>query len=628
MKALALAAAWLAWPAWGANPLEGIFGPENLKKAQIAGVKVEPGGRPDTLLLRFPAGETPASLTVPVPPAAADWSRCGAFTFEFVSSSTIRWEIAIRNRSGQTFTYRVQPYQDVPAKAAISNAFLTREYMNNRQYKAHWLSNWANHIDLTQVASLAIRMSPDREVTLRLGPLALEPGAAADEFRPGRPVVDAFGQWIGLEWPGKVRTAAELARLWAAEDAALEKPERFAVSEYGGWSERREKATGFFHTAQVGGRWWLVDPAGHLFFSAGLDCVRYENATRVAGREALFSQLPEASAETADFYQANARRRYGEADFVSKWKAQQARRLRAWGFNTVANWSDAALFEEPAVPFVATVSVERGGRAWQGFPDVYSEAFRASAEQQAARQCARFRGEARLIGYFIGNEPRWPSRNLIGLILGDAEPSATQAFARKFLEERGDTAAAREALMEALSRRYFGAVCAAIRKADPNHMILGIRWAGSAPDPVLRANDVFDVFSINIYAFEPARERIERIHALVKRPILIGEFHFGAPERGYAPSLVMVRDQAERGAAYQYYLERAAALPEVVGAHYFQFADQPVTGRFDGENYNIGFVNQLDAPYPEMVRFAQAAHRRMYRIHASEEPPTGRRAVR
>ena len=208
MKALALAAVWLALPAWAANPLEGIFGPENLKTAQAAGVKVEPAGKRDTLLLRFPASETPGSFTVPVPPAAADWSKCGAFTFEFVSNSTIRWEMQIRNRRGQTFTYRVQPYQDVPAKAAISNAFLTREYMNNRQYKAHWLSNWANHIDLTQVASIAIRMAPDREVTLRLGPLALEPQDTPDEFRLGRPVVDALGQWIGLDWPGKVRTAA------------------------------------------------------------------------------------------------------------------------------------------------------------------------------------------------------------------------------------------------------------------------------------------------------------------------------------------------------------------------------------------------------------------------------------
>ncbi|MCL4402455.1 MAG: glycoside hydrolase family 5 protein, partial [Acidobacteria bacterium] len=184
----------------------------------------------------------------------------------------------------------------------------------------------------------------------------------------------------------------------------------------------------------------------------------------------------------------------------------------------------------------------------------------------------------------------------------------------------------REALMETISRRYFQGVCDAIRKADPDHLILGIRWAGSAPDSVLRANSVFDVFSINIYRFEPPREQIERIYSLVKKPVLIGEFHFGAAERGYAPSLVMVKDQVERGAAYQYYVEHAAALPMMIGAHYFQLIDQPVTGRFDGENYNLGLLNQLDLPYPEMVSAVKATSRRIYRVHAGSLPPTDRAA--
>ena len=64
----------------------------------------------------------------------------------------------------------------------------------------------------------------------------------------------------------------------------------------------------------------------------------------------------------------------------------------------------------------------------------------------------------------------------------------------------------------------------------------------------------------------------------------------------------------------------------MLGAHYFQMVDQPVTGRFDGENYNLGLLNQLDLPYPEMVSFAKATHRRMYRVHAGTLPPTGRTA--
>jgi len=147
---------------------------------------------------------------------------------------------------------------------------------------------------------------------------------------------------------------------------------------------------------------------------------------------------------------------------------------------------------------VTNVSVGRAGKNWQSFPDAFADEFARVAEQEAREQCARFRNEPFLIGYFIGNEPRWPRRNLIDLILKDSAPSETQAFVRRFLRDQGDTPAAREALMETLARKYFEVVYKAIKKADPNHMILGIRFAGEAPDAVLKANDVFDLFSINM----------------------------------------------------------------------------------------------------------------------------------
>ncbi|MBI3696713.1 MAG: hypothetical protein HY238_17975, partial [Acidobacteria bacterium] len=267
------------------------------------------------------------------------------------------------------------------------------------------------------------------------------------------------------------------------------------------------------------------------------------------------------------------------------------------------------------------VRVGRSRKSWQGFPDVWSEEFTRAADQDARQQCGPFRDEPYLVGYFIGNEPRWPYRNLVDLISKDPEPSDTQAFVREQLQESSP-----EAVLEQLARRYFSVVSSAIRKADANHMVLGIRFAGQAPDPVLRASDAFDVFSINLYRFEPPADTIRRVSEVLNKPILIGEFHFGAVDRGYAPALVMVKDQTERGVAYQYYMERAAALAAVVGAHYFQMVDQPVTGRFDGENYNIGLIDQLDRPYPEMISYARAAHRRLYPIHAGTLAPTGRMA--
>lgn len=191
-----------------------------------------------------------------------------------------------------------------------------------------------------------------------------------------------------------------------------------------------------------------------------------------------------------------------------------------------------------------------------------------------------------------------------------------------------------------MTRRYFQAVCDAIRKADPSHLILGMRFsryplparqAGgncpgcvqqqALPEAVVRASNVFDVVSFNDYSMEPPLDTVNRIYRLLKRPILIGEFHFGSPDRGYAPGLVMVKSQTERGKAFQHYLEHYAELPFVVGAHYFQLNDEPVAGRSDGENYNIGFVNELDIPYPEMVSFAKATHRRLYSVHAGQTRP-------
>jgi hypothetical protein len=608
------------------NPLQGLFSPENLQKAKISGVIASPGSRPDSLVLRFPSREEPSSLTVPVPAAGADWSAHGAFTFEFRSDSTIRWTLAIRNRAGQEFTYRVQPMAGVRVKAVIPRSFLSSEFMNNRQFRGYWISNWGNHIDLRAVESLTLSMTPNREVTLELGPLALVSDTPQDEVYLDRPVVDRFGQWALTDWPGKVRSLEDLERAWKREDEELTRPAAFGFCRYGGWTEKKERATGFFRAARVGDRWWLVDPDTHLFFSTGMDCVRYQDRTRVAGREVLFEKLPPGTTDTAEFYRANASLRYGEEEFVANWKAAIWRRLRSWGFNTVANWSDPALFQDPEMPFVTNVSIGRSTKNWQAFPDVYSEAFARAAAEDARRQCAPFRDEPRLIGYFMGNEPRWPQRNLVERILTDPEPSATQTFARREIARTGDTPAAREALLETLSRKYFQTVRDAIRGADPNHLVLGIRFAGQAPDPVLRANDVFDVYSINIYRFEPPADQIRRIAAVLDKPILIGEFHFGAAERGYAPSLVMVKDQTERGVAYQYYVERAAALPSIVGTHYFQLVDQPVSGRFDGENYNLGFLTQLDTPYPEMVSFARATHRRVYAVHAGAEPPVVRQA--
>jgi hypothetical protein len=135
---------------------------------------------------------------------------------------------------------------------------------------------------------------------------------------------------------------------------------------------------------------------------------------------------------------------------------------------------------------------------------------------------------------------------------------------------------------------------------------------------------MFDVYSHNVYQTTPDPQRIQHFYELTGRPVLIGEFHNGTPGRGMAAGLVQASSQAEKALLYRCYVESAAANPAIIGAHWFQFIDQPNTGRFDGENYNIGMVDVTDRPYPDMVAGMKLSHQRVLDIRLGKIKPVTR----
>jgi len=96
-------------------------------------------------------------------------------------------------------------------------------------------------------------------------------------------------------------------------------------------------------------------------------------------------------------------------------------------------------------------------------------------------------------------------------------------------------------------------------------------------------------------------------------PIIIGEFHFGALDRGlFHHGLKRAADQQDRADKYAEYVRGAIRNPYIVGTHWFQYQDQATTGRGDGENYQIGFVDIADTPYPETIAASRDIGRTMY----------------
>ena len=116
---------------------------------------------------------------------------------------------------------------------------------------------------------------------------------------------------------------------------------------------------------------------------------------------------------------------------------------------------------------------------------------------------------------------------------------------------------------------------------------------------------------------------IERFAQLTGKPVIIGEFHFGALDRGMdATGLRGVTSQAERGVAYRRYMHKAAAHPMCLGAHYFTLYDQAYLGRFDGENYQIGVLDVCSQPYTEFLDGIIRTHGELYEVADGTMAPT------
>ena len=163
--------------------------------------------------------------------------------------------------------------------------------------------------------------------------------------------------------------------------------------------------------------------------------------------------------------------------------------------------------------------------------------------------------------------------------------------------------------------KYFGILSKACKKVDPNHLNLGIRYAGVPPSWAVAGMKSFDVFSMNNYREKVPFEQTKEIHDLLQMPVIIGEWHFGALDVGLPSSGIgHVRTQEDRGKAYRVYFEDAAANPYCVGVHWFVLYDQSAIGRFDGENYNIGFLDICNQPHKPLCDAAIKSHEEVYEI--------------
>ncbi len=439
-----------------------------------------------------------------------------------------------------------------------------------------------------------------------------------------------------------------------------------SFDQYGGWKAVRFEPGEFFRTTFDGERWWLVTPEGHAFLSIGA-CVVGPRGSYIRGTRIY----P---------YYDNVLAKHGD---VKTWAKATRRRLRAWGFNTKACWSGGEVQDMPRADILNFCG---GGGTWlEGrMPDFFDPNFAAHAEK-VARRTAESKDDPWLIGWFLDNELGWDRdwrmapHLFVRYAKLPAKAPGKRAW-RDFLKDRHKTCEAfnkvyrpsiedwdalldvrglrvrqgqedagladRRGFVLMAARKYFQTCVEAIRRHDPNHLVLGCRFVSwVVPRMVVKAaGEYCDVVTINFYELGPIAELayarwsrysdyvrgqpdMSGFYELAGKPLLITEFGFRSRDSGlpntYPPGIVAqptVGTQKERAERFTRYVNQWMGKPFFVGYHWFRWMDEPKEGRFDGENGNYGLVDIRDEPYEEFIQRITPVNQGVWQRHVESGP--------
>lgn len=585
------------------------------------------------------------------PDLLADWDDYKYVVLEYKISTSQRFQLGFTTTDGYN-ELRVMSY--VPNawnKLAIPLRYFTElpdpavdlaATFNHARYTG-WVNLGGRRSPMHGVDSIGFRMrKPIGNPVLEIRSVTLAVDDPGDLYMETKPAVDSLGQSNLVDYPRKARSLAQLQQEWVAEENETVSTEAYGYTRFGGYKQQRVEATGFFRTEKIDGRWWFVDPEGYLFLSVGIDCVHVGSGGNVRDaekREGMYQVLPPAGLMqrfsrpdrrgkmTLSFGLWNQYRRFGEA-FAAKSKELVFKRMDKWGLNTIANWSDPEIMRMNRKAFLIPLGDVGIEYELMGLSDVYAPAFEAMLQKNLKAFVEPYKNNPWLIGYFIGNEPAWLNEEarLCSLILAGKERPIRKAL-EAYLQENGDTPQVRKAFVFQTFRTFLLATNRVLKQHDPHHLNLGIRFGNiGVLDPAILkiCGEAFDVLSFNHYALSPEPGMMDKALALTNLPMIIGEYHFGCVDRGLAQSLWQVDSETERGVAYRYYTENAYAHPGLIGTGYFQWCDQDLTGRGDGENYNCGLIDVTDRPYKEQVEAMMETAARLYDVHSGVCPPFDR----
>ncbi len=346
----------------------------------------------------------------------------------------------------------------------------------------------------------------------------------------------------------------------------------------------KKVSNSFFTLDNRKDHWWLITPEGNPFFSIGMNHI-----------DPASIRYPENIHLWRDKYQGS----------TSKWlKKSVAKNLKEWGFNsigweqevTVRQWphSRSFTYEEyqalnmpycHMLPFMESHQWQQHTRHY----DFYSSEWEEWCDYIARSHCAELNEDPNLIGYFYSDCPTWIHERPYNTWRGPI-----------FDPKKLDTEAGRKELSK-LAQRYYQTTHDAIRRYDPNHLILGDRYEANAPI----AMEVIEAALpyVDVLSFQDFRDPVVHLadwYEKTKKPVLLAD---AARIKWQTVPGEFTRNNGK------WYAETLAGLhqnPGCIGFHLCGAYQRNKARRY-------GLLDEMERPDQENVALIQAANRKIER---------------
>ncbi len=447
-------------------------------------------------------------------------------------------------------------------------------------------------------------------------------------------------KWKDSDFDRKEPTRTIDGLIGLGEYSDFDKDQNFDI--YGGLIDEtlRQEATGFFYTTKIGDRWWVIDPLGYPCYIRALSGVNYQYLNSPNHKAAMTEK-------------------YGNAE---KWGIAATRQLKNdWYFNaSTGNGTDIAnvvnrLIYQGSCGFVGSYGTHIGTNnstggsttfAGNNTMNVFDPAFVDWCDEKAKSVEAQ-KDDPWLLGRTMDNELPMDGNmlyNYLSLPATDPVYRYSYACAWNWLvnitgKENPTEQDVNDELLQLfigfVYDRFYSLATTAIRKYDPNHMILGSRMLhGVISKPwVLRfASLHLDCLTINWYGeWDIPVEDLKLVSESANMPLMVTEFYTKGMDSGLDNTRGagwVVKTQQDRGDFYQGYTLRLLECKNFVGWHWFQYLDNDpdpaviyttrngVKAWKDQSSVdaNKGIINNNHEPYEELVTSMAEINKNVYKL--------------